>query len=102
MDQKDRENLAAERAQHYAPKPTGGAFMAGVCGAVIALLGEVALSRFYDWDLLSRPWLTALSTTAGFLIVYVGYIRANRLNRRAQRDELFRIEADERADGRRN
>jgi hypothetical protein len=95
MNQNDRENLAAERAEHYAPKPTGGSFMAGVCGAVIALLGEVALSRFYGWRLFANPWLTALSMGAGFLIVYVGYIRAKRLNRRAQRDELVQIEADE-------
>ena len=49
MPQNWRDRLAVKRAEKYAPKPTGGAFMAGVALAGAALLGDFAFSAFYGW-----------------------------------------------------
>lgn len=95
MEQNERKALAAERAHQYAPKPTGGAVMAGICGAVVVLLTDVSVSRFYSWRLLEHAWLTALGMVVGFAIALAGYLRARRLNRRAHRDELRQINVDE-------
>jgi hypothetical protein len=68
--------------------------MAGVCGGVIALMADVAVSSFYGWPLAGHLAITVLVTTAGFVIVFAGYKRAKRLSRRAERDELARIDRD--------
>jgi len=95
MHQDERKILAAERAHRYAPKPTGGAVMAGVCGAVVALLVDVAASGFYGWRVIEHVRLTAVAMAAGFMLVTLGYLRAKRLNRTARHEELIQINADE-------
>ena len=95
MHQDERKTLAAQRARRYAPKPTGGAVMTGVCGAVVALLVDVAASGFYGWRVIEHAWLRAAAMAAGFMLVTLGYQRAKRLNRTARHDELTQINADE-------
>jgi hypothetical protein len=95
MNQSEREALAAQRAEQYAPHPTGGAMMAGVCGATVTLLGDVSLSKFYGWGLLSHPLLSGMAVALGFLFVLLGYLRAQRLSRKARRHELSKIDLDE-------
>ena len=67
MPQKWREHLAVERAEKYAPMPTGGSFMAGVCGAVVALLADAALSAFYGWHVGDHVLIAAFVALVGFL-----------------------------------
>jgi hypothetical protein len=88
MAQKERERRAAERAEQYAPMPTGGAFMAGLCGAIVALLGNVAVSAFYGWQLLDHVLIAVIVTATGFLVGFLGYKRLARLSREARRAEL--------------
>lgn len=95
MDEKQRGRLAAARAQAYAPKPTGGALMAGVCAAAVLGLADVSLSRFYGWPLPDHLWLTAALVTAGFLIGALGYLRLRRLNRKARHAERTQIDAEQ-------
>jgi hypothetical protein len=94
MNQDEREDLASERAEGYAPRPTGGAFMAGVCVACVVLLGDVSVSAFYGWRVLDHLLLASLLTVAGFLIGFLGYRRLARLNRAARRAELKQIDID--------
>lgn len=95
MDRKQRQIIADERAEAYAPKPTGGIFMAGFCGAVLGLLADVVISRFYGWRLVDHPLMTALGMIAGFLIVFIGYARHRRRNRMASLKELKKIDQDQ-------
>lgn len=95
MNKDERTALAAERAQRYAPNPTGGAVMAGVCGAAVVLLVDVSASGFYGWRVIDHVCLTTIAMAAGFLLVAIGYLRAKRLNRTARREELTQINADE-------
>ena len=44
MDKDARQVLAKDRAESYAPAPTGGAWMAGLCVAVVALGGDLAVA----------------------------------------------------------
>ena len=69
--------------------------MAGICGAVVALLVVVSAARFYGWPLIDHAWLTIVAVAAGFLLVAVGYLRAKRLHLTARREELTHIDADE-------
>jgi hypothetical protein len=86
-----RELLAVERAEKYAAKPTGGAFMAGVAVAGAALLGDFAFSAFYGWRVPDHVLIAALVTLLGFLVGVFGYWRQARLSRRARHDELAKI-----------
>ena len=95
MDPYERNKLAAERAEHYAPRPTGGAIMAGLCGAAMALLADVSASKFYAWPLAGHVPATVLVVIFGFIVVLVGYRRAARRNRHAQLKELGQINRDE-------
>jgi hypothetical protein len=75
--------------------PTGGSFMAGVSGAVVAVLGNVGVSAFYGWRVLDHLLIAALVTVAGFLIGVLGYRRLARLSRKARREERAQIDLDE-------
>ena len=91
MPQNWRDRLAVERAEKYAPKPTGGAFMAGVAVAGAALLGDFAFSAFYGWRVPDHMLIAALVTALGFLVGVIGYWRLARLSRRARHAELAKI-----------
>jgi hypothetical protein len=98
MEEPTLQREAAERAEAYAPRPTGGAWRAGLSGGVVALVGLFAAGQFYglrvrDHLLVVLPILAAASV-AGF----VAYRRARSRNRLAQIDELARGRADERSD----
>ena len=91
MPQNWRDRLAVERAEKYAPKPTGGAFMAGVALAGAALLGDFAFSAFYGWRVPDHMLIAALVTALGFLVGITGHWRLARLSRRARHAELANI-----------
>lgn len=94
MDQDKREALASERAEGYAPRPNGGAFMAGVCVASVAVMGQVAASAFYDWQIRDHLLLAALLMLGGFAVGLLGYQRLARRNRAARRDEREQIDIE--------
>lgn len=90
MEPENKPNEAAERAERYAPKPTGGAWRAGLNGAVVALIGVYIVGSFYDVPL-RISFLAAVPIVAiAYLVVYVGYRRARGRNRTAQADEMRR------------
>jgi hypothetical protein len=91
MPQNWRDRLAVERAEKYAPKPTGGAFKAGVALAGAALLGDFAFSAFYGWRVRDHMLIAALVTALGFLVGITGHWRLARLSRRARHAELANI-----------
>jgi hypothetical protein len=95
MPQKWRERLSVERAEMYAPKPTGGAFMAGVCVAFTALLLDVAFSAFYGWRVRDHIFIAVLVAATGFLAGVIGYWRLGRLSRKARHAELTKIQGEE-------
>ena len=69
MEEKRRNDLAASRAEEYAPRPTGGLFMAGVAGAGLLLAADAIISGFYGWrlrdNLESLAGLMAAGSRAG-------------------------------------
>ena len=89
-DQKNR--LARERAEAYAPAPTGGAVMAGLCVAVVALVLDFVVSGFYDWRVSDHLIVALAVTIAGFWIGFLAYRNLARLNRRAVRKERGDLE----------
>ncbi|HRO33879.1 MAG TPA: hypothetical protein PLQ03_10755 [Brevundimonas sp.] len=93
MDKDARQVLAKDRAERYAPAPTGGAWMAGLCVAVVALGGDLAVSAFYGWSAMNNLLIAGLITLGGFVTGFVGYKRVAQSNRRAIRFELDQINA---------
>jgi membrane associated rhomboid family serine protease len=87
----DRENLATQRAEEYAPMPAGGALMAGVCVAVVAILIDVAVSAFYGWQVRDNISIAVVLAVAGFLIGFLGHQRLSRRHRKARGEELHQI-----------
>lgn len=100
MDEGQRSELAESRAEGYAPRPTGGAIMAGVSGASLALLAAVTASRFYGWLLRDHLWVGAMTMVSGFAVGWVGYIRLARVNRKARRVERAQIDDEQDGAGR--
>ncbi|WP_133244741.1 hypothetical protein [Caulobacter radicis] len=96
MNETEREMLAEDRAEAYAPKPVGGAFMAGVCGAALALLGFIVAARFYGWPVRDHIGLALILVAGGFVLVCGGYLRLARRNRRARRAERRLIDREQR------
>lgn len=92
MNQAEREALATERAERYAPKPDGGLVMAGVCGAVAALLGDVVVSRFYGWHVRDHMSVAVFVAVAGFLAGSFANKRAAHRSRKARHTELTKID----------
>lgn len=95
MRRRQREDLAAERAEVHAPRPTGGAAMAGLCGGVVVLLADVAVSGFYGWRVADHPILASALTAGGFIIGAGGYMRLVWRNLKARGVELDRINEEE-------
>lgn len=95
MEDKRREDLAATRAESYAPRPTGGAFMAGALGAGLLLAADAVASGFYGWRLGDHLVLLAFLMTGGFALGLVVYVRLVRINGRARRAERALIDQDE-------
>lgn len=90
MESENRPSEAAERAERYAPKPTGGAWRAGLNGAVVALIGVYIVGSFYDVPLRFSFLAAVPIVMISYLVVYVGYRRARGRNRTAQADEMRR------------
>lgn len=90
-----RDALAAHRAEAYAPRPTGGAWMAGVVGAGVLLGGDAVLSGFYGWRLRDHLLLLVGLMVGGFIAGVVVYVRLLRQNRYARHVERVQIDADE-------
>lgn len=88
MDDARREREAAERAEVYAPKPTGGAWLAGFCGAVVAMVVLFTIGKVYELPLQPNLIFAVPIVLAAFVTVYVGYRRARGKNRQAQADEM--------------
>ena len=95
MNSEERDELAAKRAEEYAPRPTGGSFMAGMTGASLAIIADMAASAFYGWRILDHLWLAALLAVAGFLVGFIGYKRLAAISRRARRTERELIDRGE-------
>lgn len=93
-----RRALAAHRAETRAPRPTGGIALAGLCGAVVVLLGDVVVSAFYGWRVAEHLLLAVGLTVAGLVIGMMGYGRLILRNRKACAVELDRIVRYERGD----
>jgi hypothetical protein len=91
MAQNWRERLATERAEKYAPRPTGGAFMAGVYTAAVVLLLDIAFSAFYGWRVRDHLLIATMVTASGFVVGVIGYWRLAHLSRKARRAELTKI-----------
>ncbi len=92
MNQCEREIFAANRAERYAPKPTGGILMAGICGAMAALLGDVAASRFYGRSVRDHLLAAVFVAVTGFLIGIFVNTRSAHRSRKARRAELAKID----------
>ena len=88
MDDARREREAAERAEVYAPKPTGGAWLAGSCGAVVAMVVLFTIGKVYELPLQPNLIFAVPIVLAAFVTVYVGYRRARGKNRQAQAHEM--------------
>lgn len=84
MPKKRRERLAVERAEKYAPMPTGGSFMADICGAVVAMLVIAAVSAFYGWPVRDHVLIPTSVTIGGFLVGFLGQRRLAGLSREAR------------------
>lgn len=94
MDKSTLQREAAERAEIYAPLPTGGAWRAALCGGVVALVAVFAVSEFYGWRMADHLPVVLPILVAASVFAFVAYGRARRRNRRAQADELARGPGD--------
>ena len=97
MEEKRRNDLAASRAEEYAPRPTGSLFMAGVAGAGLLLAADAIISGFYNWRLRDNLESLAVLMAAGFAGGLVGYLRLEKKNQRARRSERAQINHEEEA-----
>lgn len=95
MKPDEREQLAAERANAYAPKPTGGYVVAGLSGGAFAFVADLAVSKFYGWRMLDHLWIAAAATWVGLIIGVSIYATLDRRNRRARRHERTAIDKRE-------
>jgi hypothetical protein len=94
MEEKRRNDLAADRAEKYAPRPTGGAVMAGATGAGLLLAADAVIAGFYGWRLRDHLLLLSILMGCGFLLGLFVFLRLNRLNRRARHAERMQIDLD--------
>lgn len=90
MDRLTKEREAAERAEVYAPKPTGGPWLAGGCGAVVAMVVLYTIAEVYVLPVRANLAIAVPVVLAAFVTVYLGYQRARGRNRKAQADEMER------------
>lgn len=94
MDDDQKRKLSEERAAAYAPAPTGGSAMAGLCVAMVALVADFAVSGFYGWEVRDHIPVAAGLVIAGFLAGWAGYKRLARANKRAERAERKALDTD--------
>lgn len=94
INRQAREDLSIERAEQYAPRPTGGLVMAGVCGAGLALVGDMVVSGFYGWRVLDHGLIAVIVTAMGFAAGVAVYLRLARRSRKARKQELAQIHSD--------
>lgn len=97
MDPAPSDTRASDRAEAYAPRPTGGSIMAGVCVAVVTFLGVMVVSGFYGWEVRDNALLACLITATGFVTGFVAYKNLKRVNLTAVRHEQAKIDKDETA-----
>jgi hypothetical protein len=97
MDHESRKSLSEERAERYAPAPTGGSFLAGFCGAVVAMVAMIAAGRFYGFRVQDHLVAASVAALLGFAMAFIGYKRAGMKSRTAQREERAKI--DQSVDG---
>ena len=97
-EEQRRSDLAAERAEAYAPRPTGGAIMAGLVGAGLLLSVDAVVSGFYGWRLRDHLLILLLLVLAGFAAGMLVYLRLRRLNRHARKAERVQIDREEDGD----
>lgn len=95
MEEKRRDDLAACRAEEYAPRPTGGLFMAGVAGAGLLLAADAVISGFYGWRLSDNLESLAVLMAGGFASGLAVFLRLEKKNQRARRHERAQINRDE-------
>lgn len=95
MNPEQKRELAGQRAETYAPAPTGGVALAALCGAVMVMGAYWAVSEFYDWRPAEHPFLVVVAGAMGGAVFAVAYDRAARKNRRARRAELVGIDREE-------
>ncbi len=86
---------ARDRAELYAPRPSGGSIMAGVCVAVVAFLGVMVVSGFYGWEVRDNVLPACLITAAGFCVGFAGYKGQKRKNLTAVGLEQSKIDRSE-------
>lgn len=94
MNFSNNEKEAADRAEKYAPKPTGGSLGAGASGAVVGAVTAWGVLSFYGWSAAPNALLIVGAAVVGFVVVFVGYKRLSRKNRRARQDELKNLGDD--------
>lgn len=83
-----RRQKAAERAEVYAPRPTGGPWLAGFCGAVVAMVVLYTIGQVYELPVRENLIIVAPLVVAAFGLGFDGYRRAKRKHRKAQAREL--------------
>lgn len=81
---------ARAKAELYAPHPTGGYFISGLCGATIGLLGSHIAALFYSLPQTVALGAGVVSTTSGTLAGLYIYRRARHRNRKAIAREMAR------------
>lgn len=88
MSARNLRGQASDRAEVYAPKPTGGSLMAGFSVGLIALGAIYGVLRFYNHRLAEFPVVVSAIVLASTLIGFASYKRAARKHRRAVEREL--------------
>jgi len=81
---------AEEKAELYAPRPTGGYFVSGLCGATIGLLITHTTSLFYDLPQATAFAAGIASSALGTLTGLYIYRRSRHRNRKAIAREMAR------------
>lgn len=81
---------AKAKAELYAPRPTGGYFISGLCGATVGLLAIHIASLFYSLPQTAALGAGVVSTTSGTLAGLYIYRRARYRNRKAIAREMAR------------
>jgi hypothetical protein len=69
--------------------------MAGVCGAVVAVLADFAFSAFYGWRVRDHLLIATFIAIGGFLAGVLVHRRLVGLSQKARRAELTQIKRDE-------
>lgn len=100
MEEKRRDEMAASRAEEYAPRPTGSLFMAGVAGAGLLLAADAIISGFYAWRLRDNLESLVVLMVAGFAGGLAVFLRLKKKNQRARQNERAQINRDEEAKSR--